>query len=59
MDIVEEIKQDRERGAKRLEAEYKAGLMTLARRFCHDPGDAEELLNRTFAAVVEGIDDYL
>jgi len=59
MDIVEEIKQDRERGAKRLEAEYKAGLMTLARRFCHDPGDAEELLNRTFAAVVDGIDDYL
>lgn len=59
MDIVEEIKLDRERGAKRLEAEYKAGLMTLARRFCHDPGDAEELLNRTFAAVVDGIDDYL
>ena len=33
--------------------------MTLARRFCHDEGDAEELVNRTFAAVVAGIDDYL
>ena len=59
MDIVEEIRRDRESGAKRLETEYKAGLMTLARRFCHDTGDAEELVNRTFAAVVEGIDDYL
>ena len=59
MDIVEEIRTNRESGARRLESEYKAGLMTLARRFCHDSGDAEELVNRTFAAVVEGIDDYL
>ena len=59
MDIVEEIRKDRERGAKRLVSEYKAGLMSLARRFCRDPGDAEELVNRTFAAVIEGIDDYL
>ncbi|MBR3085333.1 MAG: RNA polymerase sigma factor [Kiritimatiellae bacterium] len=33
--------------------------MTLARNFCVDESDAEELVNRTFAAVVEGIDDYL
>ena len=59
MDIVEELRQNRESGAKRLEAEYKAGLMTLARRFCADESDAAELVNRTFAAVVEGIDDYL
>ena len=59
MDIVEELRQDREKGARRLESEYKAGLMSLAQRFCHDSGDAEELVNRTFAAVVEGIDDYL
>ena len=59
MTIVEELRQNRESGARRLEAEYKAGLMTLARRFCVDSGDAEELVNRTFAAVVEGIDDYL
>ncbi len=59
MTIVDELRQDRERGARRLESEYRAGLLTLARRFCADPGDAEELVNRTFAAVVAGIDDYL
>ena len=59
MTIVEELRTNRESGAKRLEVEYKGGLMTLARRFCADEGDAEELVNRTFVAVVEGIDDYL
>ena len=59
MTIVEEIRQNRESGARRLDAEYKVGLMTLARRFCADESDAEELVNRTFAAVVERIDDYL
>ena len=59
MDIAEELRQDREKGARRLESEYKAGMMTLARRFCADEGDAEELVNRTFAAVVDGIDGYL
>ena len=59
MTIVDELRKDPESGARRLEGEYKAGLMTLARRFCADEGDAEELVNRTLAAVVEGIDDYL
>ena len=59
MDIVEEIRQDREKGAKRLESEYKAGLMALARRFCADSSDAEELVNATFATVIENIDGYL
>ena len=59
MDIVEELRRDRENGAKRLVEEYKTGLMTLARRFCRNPSDAEELVNRTFAAVVEGIDGFL
>ena len=59
MDIVEELRQNRERGAKRLEAEYKVGLMSLALRFCPDPGDAEELVNATFAEVVDRIDDYV
>ncbi|MBR0057557.1 MAG: RNA polymerase sigma factor, partial [Kiritimatiellae bacterium] len=59
MDIIEELRQNREAGARRLEAEYKVGLMSLARRFCHDPGDAEELVNATFAKVVDNIDDYL
>ena len=59
MDIVEELRQDREAGAKRLESEYRAGLLALARRLCSDLSDADELVNRTFAAVVAGIDDYL
>ena len=59
MTIVDELRENRESGAKRLESEYKAGLLSLARKFCADEGDAEELVNRTFAAVIEGIDDYL
>ena len=59
MTIAEEIRTDRESGARRLESEYKAGLMTLARQFCADEGDAEELVNRTFSAVVDGIDEYV
>ena len=59
MNVVEEIRLNREKGAKRLESEYKAGLMALASRFCNDPSDAEELVNATFATVVEKIDDYL
>ena len=59
MDIVEELRRDPESGAKRLEAENKTGLMSLARRFCGDESDAEELVNSTFATVVENIDDYV
>jgi len=59
MDIVEELRNDRENGAKRLVTEYKAGLMSLARRFCVNESDAEELVNATFAKVIHGIDDYL
>ena len=40
MDIVEELRRDRENGAKRLVSEYKAGLMTLARRFLVNESDA-------------------
>ncbi len=58
MTIVDEIRQDPQRGAKRLESEYRAGLTTLARRFCADEGDAAELVNRTFAEVLSGIDRY-
>ena len=59
MTLIEELRTNRESGAKRLEAEYKAGLIILARRLYPDPGDAEELVNRTFAEVVEGIDGFL
>ena len=43
MGIVEELRRDRESGAKRLVSEYKAGLMTLARKFFENESDAEEL----------------
>ena len=59
MDIVEEIRKDRENGAKRLVSEYKNGLLTLARRFCSDMSDAEELVNRTFAEVLANVDRYV
>ena len=58
MDIVEEIRKDPENGTRRLESEYKVGLMALARRFCADEGDAEELVNSTLAEVVASIDRY-
>ena len=57
-DIVDEIRKDRENGAKRLESEYKAGLMAFAKRFCADDAEAEALVYRTFAEVVAGIDSY-
>lgn len=59
MDILEELRKDREKGAQRLVEKYQAGLMALALRLCRDPGDAEELVNRTFAAVIEGLDGFL
>ena len=59
MDLADEIRNDPEKGARLLESEYKAGLTTLARRLCADEGDAEELVNRTFAEVVRSIDTYL
>ena len=58
MTVAEEIKSDRETGAKKLESEYKAGLMALARCFCADESDAEELVYRTFSNVIAGIDGY-
>ncbi len=59
MDIVEELRRDRESGAKRLVCEYKAGLMSIARRFFANESDAEELVNATFAKAVDNIDGYL
>lgn len=58
MNVVEDIKANREIGAKRLESEYKAGLMAVARCFCADESDAEELVYRTFSNVISGIDGY-
>ena len=58
MTIVDEIRSNREEGAKRLEAEYKAGLMVIARKLCTDESDAEALVSHTFAEVVNGIGSY-
>ena len=57
-DIVDEIRKDRESGAKRLESEYKVGLMAFARRFCADEAEAEALVYRTFSEVIANIDGY-
>ena len=59
MDIVEELRSNRENGARRLEAEYKAGLMALARRFFENECDAEELVNRTLAEAIANIDSLI
>ena len=56
--IAEEIRNDREKGAKRLESEYKEGLLVFARRICPNESDAEALVYRTFEEVIEGIDGY-
>ena len=58
MTVAEEIRIDSESGSKRLEREYKAGLMAFARRFCADASDAEELVYRTFSEVVDSIGSY-
>ena len=59
MTIIEEIRNNPEEGAKRLERECKPGLLALARRLCVDSGDAEELVNRTIAEAVANIDSLL
>lgn len=58
MSIDKEILKDPETGAKLLEKEYKAGLISFARRLCPDDSEAEALVYRTFAEVVKGIDGY-
>lgn len=58
MGIVDEIRADREAGAKRLEAEYKDRLMAFACRLGADSTEAEALVYRTFEGAVAGIDAY-
>ena len=56
--IVEELRADRENGAKRLENECKARLMAVALRLCADRALAEALVYRTFEEVVARLDSY-
>ena len=57
-EIWEEIRNDRERGARRLVAEYGNRLYASALLLCRNPSDAEELVFRTFERAVERIGQY-
>ena len=56
MDIVDEIRADREAGALRLEREYKPQLLAVAARFCPDPKEAESLVYRTMDETIRCIE---
>ena len=48
MEVWQEIRKDRERGAERLVAEYGNRLYAAAVLLCANDQDAEELVFRTF-----------
>ena len=56
MDIVDQIRTNREEGARRLASEYKARLLAVACRFCSDPTEAESLAWRTMDEAVRSIE---
>ena len=56
MDIVDEIRADREAGALRLERDYKSQLLAVAARFCPDPIEAEALVCRTMDETIRRIE---
>ena len=56
MDIVEEIRKDRESGALRLEREYRDRLTAVAVRICGDANLAEDYVNETFCVAIDRID---
>ncbi len=59
MSVVEEIKQDLNRGAFKLFAEYRADLYALARDLCgENSADAEDLTMRTLDRAIRRIDLY-
>ncbi len=59
MSVVEEIKQDLNRGAFKLFAEYRADLYALARDLCGgNSADAEDLTMRTLDRAIRRIDSY-
>ena len=55
MEVWQEIRKDRERGAERLVAEYGNRLYAAAVLLCANDHDAEELLFRTFDQAVKKI----
>ena len=58
MEIYEEIKADREVGARRLVNEYRSRLMAMAMGLTSSSHEAEDLVFRTFERVIMKIDDY-
>ena len=58
MEIYEEIRADREMGARRLVAEFRDRLMGMAMGLTSSPHEAEDLVFRTFERVILKIDDY-
>ena len=58
MEIYEEIRADRELGARRLVAEYRPRLEAAARMLCQDAHEAEDLVFRAFERAIERIDDF-
>ena len=58
MEIWEEIREDTEKGAKRLVAEFWDRLFGASLVLCKDEHAAEDLVMRTFAQVVVKIDQY-
>ena len=57
-EVWDEIRADRERGARRLVAEYGNRLYAAALLMCRNRADAEELVFRTFERAVERIGQY-
>lgn len=55
MDIVEQIRADREEGARRLAREYRPSLTAVAARLCADAAEAEGLVWRTMDEAVRRI----
>ena len=58
MEIYEEIKVDREAGARRLVDEYRSRLMSMAMGLTKSSHEAEDLVFRTFERVIVKINDY-
>lgn len=58
MELYEEIKADREAGARRLVDEYRSRLMGMAMGLTKSSHEAEDLVFRTFERVILKIDDY-
>ena len=56
--IVEEIKQNREKGSARLVAEYRDRLYSAALSLCGDAAKSEDLVFATFESVLDKIEMY-